>query len=632
MVYCYQLTVLSPVFLLLLLMAASSPPRILLCGDVLGRLNQLFKRVQSVNKSTGPFDALLCVGQFFPDSADALEEVANYLDGWSPVPIPTYFIGDYGAGGSRFLSAVAELPSNKGFKNNGLEVCPNLYWLKGSGKFSLHGLSIMYLSGRQFPDMEGKGRYSRDDVDALRALAEEPGPVDIFLTNEWPSGVWNKSDLSEAPPRVPDPLGSDPVLAELALEIKPRYHIAGTKAIFFAREPYSNVDAVYATRFIGLATVGNKEKMKFIHAISPTPASTMAASEICLKQSNTTLSPYTLGDTTNNSREQTKRPANDDSENQYWRFDISKKRPRQDGVSGERLCFKYMSSGVCPQGEKCSYRHDEDAREQYHKNVCFDFLNKGKCERGPQCRFRHNLVEEGDALSKEAQGSQNGKSYRRIPEKNCWFCLSSPHVEAHLVVSIGGSYYCALAKGPLVQDHVLLIPIEHHPNTLTSSLEAEAELEKYKNALKIYFKNQEKAVVFFEWIFRSSPHTNLQAVPIPFSKASTVQKIFTFAAKKLGFEISLVAPSGDQSPDRFSLRSKFDGKSNLFYVELPDGHILSHYADDKEKFPVQFGREVLAGLLNIADRADWRNCKLSKEDELQMVENFKRGFENLDPA
>ncbi|KAK8921296.1 Zinc finger CCCH domain-containing protein 59 [Platanthera zijinensis] len=585
-------------------MAAASPPRILLCGDVLGRLNQLFKRVQSVppsssvNKSTGPFDALLCVGQFFPDSADALEEVANYLDGWSPVPIPTYFIGDYGAGGSRFLSAVAELPSNKGFKKNGLEVCPNLYWLKGSGKFSLHGLSIMYLSGRQFPDIEGKGRYSRDDVDALRALAEEPGP---------------------APPRVPDPLGSDPVLAELALEIKPRYHIAGTKAIFFAREPYSNVDAVYATRFIGLATVGNKEKMKFIHAISPTPASTLAATEICLKQSNTTLSPYTVGDTTNNSREQTKRPAKDDSENQYWRFDISKKRPRQDGVSGERLCFKYMSSGVCPQGEKCSYRHDEDAREQYHKNVCFDFLNKGKCERGPQCRFRHNLVEEGDALSKEGQGSQNGKSYRRIPEKNCWFCLSSPHVEAHLVISIGGSYYCALAKGPLVQDHVLLIPIEHHPNTLTSSLEAEAELEKYKNALKIYFKNQEKAVVFFEWIFRSSPHTNLQAVPIPFSKASTVQKIFTFAAKKLGFEISL---AHFLCPKAKKARGGSVEKSVFFLLPLPLRTRLLHHAtiQGNDAYPIQFYSEQFSKILSMNDNRDFRQCKYDGEVEVKGTE------------
>lgn len=38
------------------------------------------------------------------------------------------------------------------------------------------------------------------------------------------------------------------------------YHIAGTKGVFYAREPYSNADAVHVTRFIGLAPVGNKEK------------------------------------------------------------------------------------------------------------------------------------------------------------------------------------------------------------------------------------------------------------------------------------------------------------------------------------------------------------------------------------
>ncbi|KAF2551307.1 hypothetical protein F2Q68_00036682 [Brassica cretica] len=33
-----------------------------------------FKRVQSVSKSAGPFDALICVGQFFPDSPELLDE------------------------------------------------------------------------------------------------------------------------------------------------------------------------------------------------------------------------------------------------------------------------------------------------------------------------------------------------------------------------------------------------------------------------------------------------------------------------------------------------------------------------------------------------------------------------------
>jgi hypothetical protein len=43
------------------------------------------------------------------------------------------------------------------------------------------GLSVAYLSGRQSSESQF-GKYSQDDVDALRALAEEPGGVDLFLT------------------------------------------------------------------------------------------------------------------------------------------------------------------------------------------------------------------------------------------------------------------------------------------------------------------------------------------------------------------------------------------------------------------------------------------------------------------
>lgn len=39
---------------------------------------------------------------------------------------------------------------------------------------------MVYLSGKK--GLGGPGCYSQDDVDALRALAEEPGIVDLFLT------------------------------------------------------------------------------------------------------------------------------------------------------------------------------------------------------------------------------------------------------------------------------------------------------------------------------------------------------------------------------------------------------------------------------------------------------------------
>ncbi|KAL0345098.1 UNVERIFIED_CONTAM: Zinc finger CCCH domain-containing protein 64 [Sesamum radiatum] len=140
-------------------------PRILLCGDALGRLAQLFKRVSS----------------FFPDSAEQLEEFNDYIEGRSKIPIPTYFIGDYGVGVVKVLSAVAKDSANLGFKMDGLKVCENLFWLRGSGKFLLHGLSVAYLSGKRSASSQQFGAYSQDDVDSLRALSEEPGIVDIFL-------------------------------------------------------------------------------------------------------------------------------------------------------------------------------------------------------------------------------------------------------------------------------------------------------------------------------------------------------------------------------------------------------------------------------------------------------------------
>lgn len=40
---------------------------------------------------------------------------------------------------------------------------------------------MAYLSGRQPAEGQVHGAYSQDDVDSLRALAEEPGIVDFFL-------------------------------------------------------------------------------------------------------------------------------------------------------------------------------------------------------------------------------------------------------------------------------------------------------------------------------------------------------------------------------------------------------------------------------------------------------------------
>jgi hypothetical protein len=153
---------------------------------------------------------------------------------------------------------------------------------------------------------------------------------------------------------------------------------------------------------------------KFIHAISPTPASTMSAVEISVKTSNTTLSPYTYADQTVHDNEATKRPGDSVSDSQYWRYDVSQKRQKYGAGDGDKLCFKFVSSGACPRGEKCNFQHDSNAREQSLRGVCFDFLNKGRCERGPDCNFKHSLQDEGESYSHRKRGSENASTNRLV--------------------------------------------------------------------------------------------------------------------------------------------------------------------------------------------------------------------------
>ncbi|MEE6477312.1 hypothetical protein FKM82_011471, partial [Ascaphus truei] len=98
------------------------------------------------------------------------------------------------------------------------------------------------------------------------------------------------------------------------------------------------------------------------------------------------------------------------------------------------------------------------------------------------------------------------------PPGPCWFCLASPEVEKHLVVSIGSHCYVALAKGGLTSDHVLILPIGHYQSIVDLSSEVVEEVEQYKASLKKFFKGKGKRYVMFERNYKSQ-HLQLQVVP-----------------------------------------------------------------------------------------------------------------------
>ena len=67
----------------------------------------------------------------------------------------------------------------------------------------------------------------------------------------------------------------------------------------------------------------------------------------------------------------------------------------------------------------------------------------------------------------------------------CWFCLASPEVEKHLVVSVGNHAYLALAKGGLVPQHLLILPIAHYQST--PDLEDDCREGQYLEIILVIF-------------------------------------------------------------------------------------------------------------------------------------------------
>lgn len=265
--------------------------KILCTGDADGKFSALFKTVEKLNAKAGPFAALLCVGRFFhPEGHN--DDLVPYLEGKTPVPIPTYFItgGEDDAKGCTTL--VDDIP-------DGGELCRHLTFLGRRGVKRLPcGLTVAYLSGgydatkyEQSAVFHRRGaktfqpHYLAEDVAAIvEAVTKDDEEmslvgVDVLMTAEWGEGFDGTMLPGDRPGVAKHPLATkdslSPAVRRLASEVPARYHIAGTEGVHFQMAPYRN--PLHATRFYGLGKVGNVDKVKSTIALALTSTTALAA-------------------------------------------------------------------------------------------------------------------------------------------------------------------------------------------------------------------------------------------------------------------------------------------------------------------------------------------------------------------
>jgi len=216
----------------------------------------------------------------------------------------------------------------------------------------------------------------------------------------------------------------------------------------------------------------------------------------------------------------------------------------------------------------------------------------------------------------------------------------------HLIVAVGGECYLTFPKGQLVPTHgaeqhgnrgvfkvpggghVLIVPIAHVAtlDSIPGDLRASVigECNRYQAALRAMFAKHGATAVFFEVgrVSSTGGHAHIQAVPVPFSLENRVESAFRDEGKLQGIDLDVEEAGAPCTGDG----------EGYFRVELPSGRRLVHRMRGGSPFSVQFGRKVLASLLKVEDRIDWKSCVQSEEADKADVQAFKAAFAPFDPS
>eukprot|EP01102_Stenamoeba_stenopodia_P022230 TRINITY_DN9194_c0_g1_i1.p1 TRINITY_DN9194_c0_g1~~TRINITY_DN9194_c0_g1_i1.p1 ORF type:complete len:508 (+),score=89.16 TRINITY_DN9194_c0_g1_i1:86-1609(+) len=389
--------------------------------------------------------------------------------------------------------------------------------------------------------------------------AEDSEPADVLLSDQWPLGFSN--NLQEQSYQVLG--GTDFVrsigskrVAETTVKMSPRYHFAPSiSEVYYERAPFIN-RLGFATRFIALPVASLKTKQKWLYAANLVPASSMDKQALAnLTPQDATISPF------------------------------SSIQPP-------------ISSEPKPGDKRRAPDYDRNPRNN------------------PSFRGGNPHQRGGDG-GRRGRGSYQQQQQPQQPPQPCWFCLGTPSVEKHLIVSVGDSIYLALPKGGIVEDHVLIVPIRHATSIAALNKEEHQEVHKYKASLKNYFHSLNKEGVFFERKVGDF-HSHIQVIPVPAGKYQ-VPEYFITEAKAIGFEFEELSESDD-------LQQKARNE-NYFCVEVGNRRLF-HRID--KRHPAQFGRQVMAKMLGMEERVDWKACQAkSKDEEVALATQFKTHFSSF---
>lgn len=213
---------------------------------------------------------------------------------------------------------------------------------------------------------------------------------------------------------------------------------------------------------------------------------------------------------------------------------------------------------------------------------------------------------------------------------DCWFCLASPGCEKHLITSVFQQCYLAMPKGPIHPGHILIVPVTHTSQGALADSTLQDEIADLKQRLYRHAKEKYQCELFvWERAIQTKGgyHTHLQCVPVAPDIVVPLQATIVALARKAGFALREINSD-------LGLQALSDTEEGYFYAEIMsrDTKRFLHPSIGSSRVPLQFGREILAVVMDQPDLAHWKACVLDKDKEQELAMEFRKSFEKYEPT
>jgi len=196
------------------------------------------------------------------------------------------------------------------------------------------------------------------------------------------------------------------------------------------------------------------------------------------------------------------------------------------------------------------------------------------------------------------------KTIRKL--EKCRRCYGNRECKQYLHVATGvHSYVSVPSYRPLADGHCHIVPMAHVSSAMTVDENVWAEIRKFMRSLVDMYRADGQDCIFLQYCakVKNSPHFSIECIPVP-QEEGTVAPMY--------FKKSLQDCEGRWATNKkvvdtrgTGVRGKIPAGFPYFAVDFGMDGGFAHVIENEAKFPEYFGREIVAGMLDLGPEL-WR--------------------------